>query len=74
MYCVPNSSLIATYYTPSLILVTHCVELAVRMYQTYALKMTLSGLKHVGMTDILNKVVIWKNTSAFVYIYFIYTL
>jgi len=30
--------------------VTHFIDLSARMYQLYSLKMTLSWLKHVGLT------------------------
>jgi hypothetical protein len=36
---------------------THFVKLAARMYQIYCLKTTLYGLKHVGVTYSVNKVV-----------------
>ena len=39
-------------------LFTRFVDLAVRVYQIYSLKMTLEGLKHVGVTCSVDKVVI----------------
>ena len=41
-----------------------------RMYQLYSLKMTLEGLKRVGVTCIVNEVVIKDCMSAFIGVFF----
>jgi len=38
-------------------LVTHFVAFAVQMYQMHSLKMTLQGVKHVGVTYSINRMV-----------------
>jgi len=46
-----------THYVEFYTWLTHFVDLAVRVYQLYSLKMILWGLNHVGVTYSVNKVV-----------------
>ena len=55
----PGHQITRQFYLTSrfLHLVTHFVDIAAGIYQLYSLKMTLCGLKHVGVTYCVNKVV-----------------